>query len=532
MKRFIIFLGLTFFACNFSFFAQEIELPDLTTVIDGTSTEELELELPDFSDVVESPADSGKIVPVLPEVEIIQNQEVVVTQDDANQRQIYAEGVIGGGYPAIFTGDFSVSKIFGDNPFKISFSHDSAAGYVGSQLSDGYNNNQTTISMDKVFSIKNITLNLNANYEDAGNGLQGKAESVSSINQDQLNGSVDFLWNLKHGFSIGSLVFSDFYYRFTELTYNPSESFDCPEWIKRTASFELNPSLFLRWDNEHISTGIAGEYSFNNRTNRGQFGADFSWTNDLIKAYGDVDFVIGDNLNGNSFLIPFDIGIQAFIPVYFADRKVKISVEGGLMSWQNKINELEKEYNFSALSFVPAESSDWYSSFSLMIPLKSSFSANLDINYRTSAFGNGIYEPLYDSAFVNGCYEYSMKERESFVTDFEITYKYKLFAVTALWHSNWLYVPVLEDKHTFDLTFSLQSKEGKWGASTGISYSIDSEDKTPYLDFEAYIQAASSVKFILSAEDICKLIMGEARSYAGEYISKSGSVTLSAKFLF
>ncbi len=120
MKRFIIFLGLTFFACTFSFFAQEIELPDLTTVIDGTSTEELELELPDFSDVVETPADSGKIVPVLPEVEIIQNQEVVVTQDDANQRQIYAEGVIGGGYPAIFTGDFSVSKIFGDNPVKIS----------------------------------------------------------------------------------------------------------------------------------------------------------------------------------------------------------------------------------------------------------------------------------------------------------------------------------------------------------------------------------------------------------------------------
>jgi len=533
MKRLLILSALILFTFNYVSFAQnEIDLPDLTTVIDGNPSEELELELPDFSDVVEVPDESGKILPQLPEVEIIQNQELVPSTSEEKGRQIYAEGIIGGGYPAIFTGDFSVSKIFGDNPFKISFSHDSSAGYAGRELSEGYNNNQTSIAIDKVFAIKNITLNLSANYEDVGNGLQGKVESVSSVNQDELNGKLDFLWKLNHGFSVGSLLASDFYYRFSELTYNSSDSFNCPDWIQKSSSFGINPSAFARWDGKNISTAINAEYSFNNKTNRGQFGADFSWKNDFVKLYADLDFVIGDNLNDNSFIIPFTAGFQTFIPVYFADRKLTINVEGGLKSWQNKIEELEKKYNFTAFSFVPSESSDWYSSFSMMIPLKSSFSANINVNYSTTALGNGIYQPLYNSAFVYGCYEYSKTEREALVTDFDFTYRYKLFAITAVWHANWLYLPALENKHSFDVTASMQSREGKWGAALGVIYSIDAEDKTPYLNLEGYIQPTSSIKFILSADDICKLIMGQTRAYAGSYISKSGSVTISAKFLF
>ena len=79
---------------------------------------------------------------------------------------------------------------------------------------------------------------------------------------------------------------------------------------------------------------------------------------------------------------------------------------------------------------------------------------------------------------------------------------------------------------------TLQSKEGKWGTSLSTAYSIDAADKIPEVNFEAYSQISSSVKFILSADDIVKLVTGTTRQYAGDYVSNSGSVTLLVKFLF
>ena len=110
MKKYIFgFCVLGIFAA--AGFAQEveapesqIELPDLTTVVSGSDQAEELAPAPDFDDVLELQYNSGDLVPVLPAASTGSEGDVVNASNDAMQKDIYAEGTIGGGYPALFTG--------------------------------------------------------------------------------------------------------------------------------------------------------------------------------------------------------------------------------------------------------------------------------------------------------------------------------------------------------------------------------------------------------------------------------------------
>ena len=69
-NRFItaIFL-LAVFSFGFSLYAEDdIELPDLTTVVSADKEEEENIPAPDFTDLIQLPETAGKLVPELPEV--------------------------------------------------------------------------------------------------------------------------------------------------------------------------------------------------------------------------------------------------------------------------------------------------------------------------------------------------------------------------------------------------------------------------------------------------------------------------------
>ena len=535
-NRFItaIFL-LAVFSFGFSLYAEDdIELPDLTTVVSADKEEEENIPAPDFTDLIQLPETAGKLVPVLPEVELKDGEELAVYDDDDKNNQVYAEGKIGGGYPASFTGDFAVSKIYGENPFRISFTHQSSAGYCGHSLADGYSNNNTEIKVNQSISLKNLFITLDGAYQDIGNGLQSKAESISSVNQDTVFGKGNILWTLPKGFFVNGSVDSEFYNRFASIAYNPSAEFTCPDWIRSSMFFSIGTGLNAGWKGKGIETAFDAAYSFTDTSvNRGSVGADFSWKNDYVKLFGDFAFVFSNYLNDNSFIVPFTVGINSSFPVYFSDRRVSISLQGGIKSEQKKISEYEKKYKFTGLSFVPSETSDWYTSFRLTLPLKSAFSADLGADYSTTAFGNNTLVAGYKELTpVNGIYEYSSKNQETLCTVLDFTYRYKLFAITAKWWANWIDLPVLENKHNFLLNMSLQGKEGNWGASVETYYSIDAADKTPLVGFEAFTQVSPAVSVVLSATDIVKLVSGEPRTYAGQYVANSGNVTLLIKFLF
>ncbi len=541
MKKYIL-SGLVlavFVAAGFAQDAAEesqIELPDLTTVVSGSNQQEDFAPAPEFDDVLEPQYNSGDIVPVLPSVSADNDSDIVTATSDDMEKNIYAEGTIGGGYPASFTGAFEVSRLYGADPFQISFAHNSAAGFAGHHLADGYKNHSTLISVEKDFIRNKLRWGFAGRYEDSGDGLQSKTESVAANNQDAVGLSASFLWSLPNDFQLSFVAGSEFYYRFADITKSSVEGFDVPKWIMNTSRVTVDPEFKISWLHEGFEISFDALYdmeAWNKVSNRGEFGLLFAWQNEKIRLFADAGVVVGNTIGENKVIPPFALGLETNLPVYFSDRELNLSLSGGLASERNTTAQLERTYKFSGLQELTSETSDWFGQATLLVPLKTSFTGTVAATFYRTAFGNGVWTPDYSNSasLVSGIYTYSQKARDELSTDFAFTWKYKLFAATAKYHANWLMTPVLENKHTISVNFALQSQKGMWGASLDTAYILDSSDK-PVINLEGYVQASSAVRICLSVNDMLKLLGAEERPYAGQYVSNSGNASLLVKFLF
>ena len=512
----------------------QIELPDLTTVVSGSSQEEEIAPAPDFDDVLELPFNSGDLVPALPAASANGESNPVTAANDAMEKDIYAQGTIGGGYPASFTGDFEVSRLYGADPFKISFAHNSAAGFAGHSLSDGYGNHFTLIGVEKDFIRNKINWGFAGRYEDLQNGFQSRTEGIAAYNQDAIGLSANFLWKLPKDFELSLLAGSEFYYRFADITKNSNPDFAVPQWIKNTSRITADPQLKISWLHKGFELSFDALYNleaWSKVSNRGQFDLNFGWHNDKLKFCADAGLVVGNLIGNNKVLVPFTLGFETSLPVYFSDRQLNLSLYGGLASERKTSAQLEREFKFSGLEDFSTESSDWYGKINLLVPLKTSFTGTVAAGFYNTAFSNGVWIPDYSGAIESGLYKYIQKDRKQLYTDFAFTWKYKLFAATAKYHANWLENPVLENKHTISVNFALQSSKGLWGVSLDTAYILDSSDK-PVINLEGYIQASSAVRIVLSVNDMLKLLGAEERPYAGQYVANSGNASLLVKFLF
>ena len=516
--------------------SSQIELPDLTTVVSSDGGDEETAPAPEFEDVLDYNFSSGDLVPVLPAVSVNADGEVAAAAASSDEKDIYASGQMGGGYPASFSGNFEVSRIIGADPFSISFDHYSASGFAGHNLADGYSTKNTAIELQKEFIRSNLDFKLSGKYEDAGNGFQTKVEGVAANNQDAVSGQAALAWNFAQDFKLDFIIDSEFYYRFADITKNTTEDFNVPKWIINTSRVTVDPELKLSWEHNGFNVGFAAIYNmeaWDKVINRGQTGINFAWKNDKLKVYADAGVVFGNNIGDNKVIPPFTVGLDAVLPVYFSDRKLNLSLTGGLNSKRYTTSELERLYNFSGLKEFSTESSNWFSQLKILVPLKASFTGNVAAGYSNTAFGNGMWTPDYTpQSLTSGLYGFSPKNNLEFYTDFSFTWKYKLFAATAAYHANWIDVPVLQNKHTFSVSFALQSQKGLWGASLDTSYLLDAKDNKPLINLEGYIQASSAVRIVLSVNDMIKLLGAEERLFAGQYAACTGNAMLLVQFLF
>ena len=513
----------------------QIELPDLTTVVSGSNQEEDIAPAPDFDDVLELPFNSGDLVPVLPAASAGGETDPVTAANDAMQKDIYAQGTIGGGYPASFTGDFEISRLYGADPFKISFAHNSTAGFAGHSLSDGYGNHSTLIGVEKDFIRNKINWGFAGRYEDLQNGFQSRTEGIAAYNQDAIGLSANFLWKLPKDFELSLQAGSEFYYRFADITKNSNPDFTVPQWIKNTSRISADPQLKISWLHKGFEISFDALYNleaWEKVSNRGQFDLNFGWHNEKIKLYANAGLVVGNLIGNHSLLAPFTLGLETNLPVYFSDRQLNLSLCGGLASQRKTTAQLEREYKFSGLKELSGEASEWYGKVNLLVPLKTSFTGTVSAGFYNTAFDNGICVPDYKGAVESGLYRFIQKNREELYTDFAFTWKYKLFAATAAYHANWLDLPVLENRHTISVSFALNSSKGRWGANLSTAYMLDASDNKPVINLEGFVQASDAVRIVLSVNDMLKLPGGGERSYAGQYAANSGNASLLVKFLF
>ena len=522
------------------FFAQDISLPDITTVVQGGNVQADDEALPDFTDVMVLPQGSGASVPVLQELDAPDSSEVKPITFTEKERSVYVEGLIGAGYPTLFIGDFSLFRQAGNSPFKLTFMHDSALGYSGTALTDSFSDRTTSITLDKGFKREKYNLSFGGSYKTESNGLQNKTDGISSYNQSLVSADGKFEFFLPYGFSLCSEASMDFYNRYSDISSAVYDS--VLVWARKNTLYGISPSLFVKWNNYGFSAALTGNYSLSadlfdeiegSAANRGSFKLDFAWANDYINAYGNAALVFGNYMNTSSVLVPFTLGINSAFPVYFSDRRFSIYAEGGLESFQNKIFELEEKYVFSAFSFFPTESSDWFAKLGMKVPLKESFTGEFEIEYRNTAFGNGIWEPLYDdTVLTNGLYGYVQTERQLLKSDFNISYHYKIFSIKAGWQSNWLYIPVLETPQALTLSLDFQGRDSLWGAELSSAFYIGEGGTDPVINLECFARLTPAVRIVGNVEDIVKLMKGEQRIYAGQYAARGGTAKILLKFFF
>ena len=537
-KKSLLILSLLTFA-GFVY-AQNIELPEVTTVISG-ETEKAEADaLPDFSDLLSTKpvsAGSGGLEPVLPEVEASENTEIASVKTVTSDKSVYAEGLLGGGYPALFKGDIAVFRNVGESPFRFALSHDSAAGYASHSFTDGFSDRLTKIEIEKSYKKNNFSWSAGGSYQTAADGLQGNVMSdvsdgypVSLFNRDTYNANGKVAYEFSNGFSTGFDAGLDFYNRYADKKCN------C---IPIIAYMDLEPSAYIRWKGNGFDTGFRADYSFTTEFenelfvngHRAEFLADLQWQNDLLRIYGKASAVVGNHLNDKPVIVPFTIGIESSFPVYFANRRVAISLEGGIESYKPHIWQLENKYKFSEINFNSSESSDWYGKFNLTLPLKSAFTGNAVIEYYHTAYDNGTFDADY-SDDLSSLYFINQKEHQLLITDFSLAYTYEIFSISGGWHSNWMDLPALESKQAVRLSLNLQDQQVRWGATIGFLMLINSEVETPFLNAEGFVRITPSVRAIFSVNDLIKLYKGETRAYAGKYAARGGSATVLLKFFF
>lgn len=516
-----------------------IELPDLTTIVTGADMALNSEVIPDFDDVIIVDNIQSNFQLDLPDVVFDETNSSVFLPSVQVDKGIYAEGKIGAGYPGSFIGEFSIMQDRGVSPFEIFYSHTSFDGYNGNALYSGYNDNETTIKLDRTLNFNKSNLNFGGFYETYGNGLQNKVSNVSAVNMRDINATIKYDYNIIDTLNFGSDFTADYYNRFADTSKLPSEDDEALIWFKNYSYWNLKPELHLTWKNSMFDTGLYGSYIFNKDfssegyISRGEIGEKFAWHNSYLNVIANTNFVFSNQIK-QKFLVPFTLGVTYAFPVYFSNRKLSVAAEGGLLSKQNSVFDLEKAYKFAAMDIRAGETSDWYGKIDFSVPIKSSVTINGDMQYYHTAFENGVFEPIYsdDKKCVNGIYQFDEISRQLLKSSLEFVYHYKLFAVSAGWYASWLDVPALENAQKFALSVSLQDEKSLWGASLSGSYSMDSADLMPWLDFEAFVRLNNAVRLVLTVNDGIKLITGQKRIYAGDYIAQSGSANLLVKFFF
>ena len=218
--------------------AQNIELPEVTTVITGESVTAGSDALPSFENVIVTPQNSEKESILLPEVTVSSNSIQKKSDEDYYKKDIFAEGKIGGGFPTLFTGEFSVFRTTTDSPFKIFFSYDSAVGYSGKKLTDGFSDQNVNLFIEKKYYSNNFNWDFGGGYNDVSNGFQNQETNISKFNQNKYFGNVDFSYDFPKNIKLGARFDMDFYNRYAD-TIN----FDFPS----AAVLTLNPRIYSDW---------------------------------------------------------------------------------------------------------------------------------------------------------------------------------------------------------------------------------------------------------------------------------------------
>lgn len=515
----------------------QILLPDVTTTVLGDSPSAGMDAVPDFSGIVLSDSNSD-VLPRMPDGSIQDfEDEPEADFSSDEEKDIYAQGLIGAGYPGYFTGDFSVYKNSGENPFSLRFSHDSSYGYGSHSAGEGFFDSSTALDGSKTFTWNTVSLESAAKYSMQTYGLQGVCApyfydmSYITVGLDET-----LKWTLPKGFLLTAGLQGEWYSRYAGVA--DGEMSTATEKETGARSLNFSPGVRLSWAGGNFSAGTDAAYTFEDFVSRGQFGADFLWRDAGYHAGASVAVVVGNAIGSRiSAIPPFTVDFGGEWNVGPSSRVLSVEVKGGLDSYLPLRSELETLYLFSAAGGALSETSDWYAEVKASVPVLSSLTVDFSGGFKATAFGNGVWEPDYRSVSDSGAgiYSFAPLSRVHVRTDLEVSYVYKFLTAKAFWNSNWgRYVPAAEIPFTIGFSVIAQDEKSRWGADLSFMQPLGAGvDFVPVIDTSAFYRVNDSMRLALQIDDVIKLLGASDRVYASsKYMMKAGSATVLVRFLF
>lgn len=558
MKKFLLLFVLLF--CGFFIFAQsqaddqpaetEIELPDVTTVISGGALVAGKDSVPDYKKILPDKNTGTVQLPVMDSVQEGKLTSRQYEQNFSDEKTVYAQGKVGGGFPFCFTGDFDIYRILGNSPFRISFFHRNYEDFADKKASDGYFFRNTGLEAEKKFLGEKCEFVFSGWYKNQDAGLQSKSNVFTDYLWNDLGATLNSLWNFENGWNL-SLGFQGSYFNRYGIKVSKDVVFE-EEWQKNAKYLSLVPEFSAGWKNSRFDVNFLARYesqlnmkdsgtlykapeaSSSEAVHKGQFMLNFAWLAENAGIYASAGIIVGNSIGKQKLLTPFTAGADFEISTPLSFRPLGIKFEGGLDSVLEFAGNLEKKYRFSALGCLSSEETDWYGLARVSLPVKEKFSVNFEGEFRKTAFENGVWAPDYEKNLSEaGFYLISQNERTEFKSLAEFCAETEKFSFSGSWKAFWIDVPACEEKHSIRAQLFF-SPEKRWNLSASAAENFGDEvDKVPVLDFGAGLRVGKSIQLALEAEDIIKLLTGKTRAFsASQYEQSCGHVTALVKFQF
>ena len=528
----------------------EIVLPEVTTTAAGSSIFAGKDAVPDFETLLTDPSDASPVLPVLPEVEFQEVQQELENQGTGQQEKtVYAQGTIEAGYPRYFSGDFSVSKATGKNPFSIKFFNQSASGYGHKEVGDAYYDSLTELSGDKTFTTDDLKVNLKIDYSTLNYGLQQKSPAFFDTTVQKLNTNDDVYWELPHHLYLSGAVTGEWFSRYSGIL-DKNAAVIAQDKDAEVMSF--SPSMEFGWKYNGFHLGIDARYEDQffirnidtsvlnpgengSAVHRGDFNFYFGWQNQIVKIDTEAGIIVGNRIGDRMFQIPFLVSVSGKWDVPSTGRTIHADVSGGMDSFMSKYSELTNSYRFAVLNHLPGETSDWFGKVNVTVPVKDQWTVKGNIEFRKTAFGNGVWEADYsDKGLVTGLYGFTQVDTYLLDSQFEGAWTYDMFTVGAEWKSHWLHVPSSESKFAIGAKLDVNPEDNKWGTVVEILEQLgDNADYMPFINLSGFYRLNNSIKIGAEIDDLIKVFTAQNRTYATTaYSERGGAAKFQLKFNF
>lgn len=546
MKK-IIFLSLIFFSFSFLFSQEnEIELPDVTTVISGNELTAGKDAIPDYSEIE---VDFEKA-----QIEISENpneKNISDFSDDkkTESKSLFAEGKVGFAFPFIFTSDFAIYKISEFSPFELKLHHSDFEGFGSKKAEDGFFKKNSAIQVQKEFNSTNSKNIFNLEYSMNEDGFQSKSSNFSSMTKHNAKAEYSGSWNFLNGIFLNAQSGIEYFTRYENTFFNDES---IAEYEKNSRIFNFSPEFTFGWKNENFRIGLNALYegSFNLKdketllkyenyysseaVHRGDFSlfADYLFKN--LKLFADAGVVVGSSIGDNKAIFPFGLGFEFLIKEKGLIDILSFKGEGGIKSQNAYLNELEKKNYFAVSSYLPGEESDFFGKGEISIQFKNSLKILADCEFSKTAFGNGKWIVKSENISPTGFYFIERENQTYLNSNLLAEYNLKDFSILLGANNYWLDVPFFEEKTAAFAKISYVQKDLKWNAFVFAKQNFgENADSIPEINVEGEAKISPSCSLVLSGNDLIKLFTNETRKIGNScYIKQSGNVTFFVKFQF